>query len=141
MTPTLIGRIQTRLFLLVTVGAAWTILVVPFLPRFGASIGAVYTIAFFALILVGVVGVGTESVYHALQQRRWEKDWPILFGLLTGLPEFLVIGVLIAVLIPGANLFTVFLHFTTTWVVIWLAANGPMRVLLLRWRYQGGKVL
>ena len=31
-----------------------------------------------------------EFVYHLLQQFRWEKDWPTLFGLLVGIPEGLL---------------------------------------------------
>ncbi len=30
-------------------------------------------------------------LYHLGQQFRWEKDWPILFGLLTSIPEALVL--------------------------------------------------
>ena len=34
MTPTLIGRIQTRLFLVATVGVLWTLLLGPLLSGF-----------------------------------------------------------------------------------------------------------
>ena len=38
-------------------------------------------------LIVVVLGVGWELVYHLLMQFRWEKDWPTLFGLLVGVPE------------------------------------------------------
>lgn len=141
MTPTLSGRIQTRLFLLATVGLAWTVVVMPVIPRFGASLAAAYGTAVLALVLVGVLGIGWEVLYHGIQQYRWEKDWPILLGLLTAFPEFLLVAAVLLLLVPGASVVTVFLHFFSTWIVMWLVANGPLRILLLRWRYRGGRIL
>ena len=142
MTPTLSGRIQTRLFLLITVGLAWTVVVVPFLPRFGAPVGDVYGIALVALFLVGLLGVGWELLYHWIQQYRWEKDWPILLGLVTGIPELLVLYVALALVVnPAPNVVTVLFHFASTWIVMWLVANGPLRVVFIRWRYRGGRIL
>lgn len=145
MTPTLVGRIQSRFFLLFFVGCTWTLLVVPVLPRpAGATAGDVYAVTFRALLVTAVVGVGWELLYHGLQQYRWEKDWPSLFGLLTGIPEGLLVwlllsaGVLGDVDVPGP---TFLWHFATTWIVVWLVANGPLRVVLLRWRFRGGRVV
>jgi hypothetical protein len=141
MTPTLVGRIQTRLVLLGTVGLLWTIIVVPVLPKGGASIGAVYRATILALVVVALVGVLWELVYHLIQQYRWEKDWPILFGLVEGVPEGIVAFVIVrALLDPAPSALTFFLHFTTTWVLVWLVAIGPLRVVLLRWRFNGGRI-
>ncbi len=142
MTPTLIGRIQTRFFLLFTVGLLWTFLVVPVLPRFGASVGEVYGVTISALILVAFLGIGWELLYHLIQQYRWEKDWPILYGLLTGINEGILVYLLLAASInPIPNPVTFFFHFTTTWVLVWLVAVGPFRLFLLRWRFRGGRIL
>lgn len=142
MTPTLVGRIQTRILLLASVGLLWTIIVVPFLPKFGAPIGDVYSATITALILVGTVGLGFEVLYHLIQQYRWEKDWPILYGLLVGIPEAIVTYILISALFdPAPNAVTFFIHFSTTWVLVWLAAVGPLRMVVLRWRFNGGRVL
>ncbi len=142
MTPTLIGRIQTRIVLLATVGFGWTILVSPFLFRFGASFGAVLGGAVLALWVVGFFGIGWELVYHAMQQYRWEKDWPTLFGLITAANEGFVAFLALWVLLPsGPHPVTFFLHFSSTWIMIWLVANGPMRVILPRWRFRGGRIL
>jgi len=66
-------------------------------------------------------------------QWRWEKDWPTLFGLVTLVPEGLLILLLLqAGAIPGiagavpAPAFC--LQFLAVWIVVWLVVNGPMRV-------------
>lgn len=142
MTPTLMGRMQTRLFLLATVGVAWTLLVGPVLPRSGGELSDIYRATFLALLLVGLVGIAWECLYQFVQQYRWEKDWPILFGLLQGIPEGLIAYVLVDALIDGGVPgWTFTIHFFTTWVLVWLVANGPMRVVSLRWRYGGGRVV
>lgn len=149
MTPTLYGRIQTRLVLLATVGVLWTLLIGPLLVGImsddDAGLGDVYRLAFGALVLVAVVGIVWELIYHGLQQYRWEKDWPTLFGLVLGLPEGIVTLLLLSAGLPwdvgdvpvGAYV----VHFATTWIIVWLFANGPMRVVALRWRYDGGRLL
>jgi len=142
MTPTLVGRIQTRLALLSTFGLAWTILVSPLLPAGNAGIGDIYQATFLALIVVAVFGIVWELAYHALQQLRWEKDWPIMFGLFQGIPEFLTTRAIVNGLVePDPPFAAFFLHFFSTWLLIWIIANGPLRVLVLRWRYRGGRVL
>ena len=141
MTPTLIGRWQTRLVLLATVGAVWTLLLVPLLPRpDGASLTDAYRLAFIALAIVAVIGVVVwEPLYQALQQFRWEKDWPSLFALLTGVNEAIVTWF---VLRHYGTVHTVsfVVHFATTWLAIWLTIVGPIRIVLLRRRFIGGRI-
>lgn len=137
MTPTLFGRIQTRLFMVFTFGLVWSIIILPILPKpEGASLGDVAGDVFLALIGVALIGIVWEFLYHGLQQVRWEKDWPSLFGLLTGINEGLFLY-----LVLDMPLSTFLVHFTTTWIVIWLALHGPMRVLFLRWRFRGGRLV
>lgn len=140
MTPTFIGRIQTRLLLLATVGVAWTILISPLLAAGDATLGNVYTATFRALAIVAMLGTFIwEPIYHGLQQLRWEKDWPTGLGLVTGLPEGVVTYlVLITTMdVPGTIFF---IHFFTTWVLVWLSVHGPLRIVMLRWRYRGGRI-
>ena len=146
MVPTLIGRIQTRLFLLATVGVIVTLLIVPILPGLTGPLGDNYRTAFLVLASVAVLGVVWELIYHFLMQFRWEKDWPTGFGLLTLVPEglllfFLIRSGVIEVIdedLPAAAFWT---HFIVVWVVVWLVANGPMRIPFIRWRFRGGRVL
>ena len=144
MVPTLIGRLQTRVFLLATVGVLLTLLVTPVLPS-SASLGDTYRATFGVLVTVAVLGLLWEVLYHGLQQFRWEKDWPTMFGLVTALNEGLLVWLLVAAgAVPGADGVTFgpfLLHFAVVWIGVWLSANGPMRVPFLRWRFRGGRIV
>lgn len=143
MTPTLLGRIQTRVVSLATVGALWTLLVTPVLPGV-TSLADAYAVTFRALLIVLVVGILWEFFYHGLQQFRWEKDWPTLFGLLNGINEGIVTWFVLLAILPGDLSVTgpqYVIHFGTTWLVVFLFLNGPMRVFAIRWRFQGGRVV
>jgi hypothetical protein len=144
MVPTLAGRIQTRIFLLATIGSVVTALITPVLPITG-PLGTSYRTTFTILGAVIVLGIGWELVYHLLMQFRWEKDWPSLFGLLTGVPEGVLIWVLlVARAVPGIAtrppLPAFVIDFGVVWLCVWLVANGPMRVPFLRWRFRGGRL-
>ena len=103
MVPTLPGRIQTRIFLLATVGSIVTALLTPLLSLPG-PLSAAYRTTYIILASVLVAGIGWELLYHLLMQWRWEKDWPSLFGLVTGVPEAILIWILLAVhAVPGIS--------------------------------------
>ena len=144
MTPTLLGRIQTRFVMLGTVGVVWTALIGFVVPRpDGAATGDVYKALFTALLIVAVVGIVWELIYHGLQQFRWEKDWPTLYGLLVAVPEGLVAWWLLQNDLPWAvgqvQASTFLTMFISLWLLIWAITNGPLQIFLLRWRYQGGR--
>ena len=144
MVPTLNGRIQTRLFLLVVVGGLVTLIIVPALPV-SAPLGDKYRDGFIVLATVAVLGVAWECVYHFLMQWRWEKDWPTFFGLATGVPEGLLIWLLLrAGAVPGivgtVSGAAFIIQFGLIWLAVWLVANGPMRVPFIRWRFIGGRL-
>lgn len=145
MLPTLAGRIQTRLALLAVVGGLVTAVIAPALPV-SATLADRYKNAFLVLAAVAVLGVGWELVYHLLMQWRWEKDWPTLFGLVTLVPEGLLLWLLLlAGAVPGitgtvtAPAFCG--QFLAVWLAVWLVANGPMRVPFIRWRFRGGRLI
>jgi hypothetical protein len=147
VTPTLGGRLQTRLVLLTTIGLAWSLAITPFLPRPpGASIAFAYRVTMATAVAMTVLGIGWERVYHALQQLRWDKDWPSIVALSTGVTEAILVWLVLHLLhlIPGAwgstspVLPLYVTHFGTTWLVVWLVINGPVRVVAPRWRFEGG---
>jgi hypothetical protein len=145
MVPTLSGRIETRLFLLAVIGGLITLVIVPALPG-SAPIGDKYRNGFLVLISVAVLGVLWELLYHFLMQWRWEKDWPTLFGLVTSVPEGLLIWLLLSAgAIPGiagtVGGVAFLIQFILIWLGVWLVANGPMRVPFIRWRFHGGRLL
>lgn len=144
MLPTLNGRIQTRVFVLAVIGGLWALVIGPLLPGAASTtdkLKAMYGV----LLIVAVLGVLWELVYHGLMQFRWEKDWPTLFGLVTAVPEGLVAfavarsGVLSSTEHISGRAFL--LGFGTTWLVTWLWVNGPMRIFTVHWRFRGGRVL
>jgi hypothetical protein len=164
MTPTLEGRLQTRLFLAITVGVLWTAIIAPFLPEpSGVTVTMSYVMAYASLLLMAVYGLVWEFLYQALQQWRWDKDWPSIFVLLTVINEAPVVWLLdhlfpvmsgpMAGMVgpsvansgslgPTSPYLTGFLiHIGTTWLFIWLFSQGPMRVIFPRWRFEGGLVV
>jgi hypothetical protein len=144
MLVTLMGRIQTRIFVLAVIGSILTLLVTPLLAL-GDDLAAAYATTFRVLVAVAVLGIGWELIYHGLQQFRWEKDWPTLFGLVTAVNE----GALVFLLarsgaLPGVNslpLGAFLADFLVVWVGTWLFVNGPMRVPFIHWRFRGGRLL
>jgi hypothetical protein len=137
MTPTLLGRWQTRLLLLGTLGTAITsgyALLAALL--FGP---AGFFLPFVVLFCAATFGLGWDVLYILLQRLRWERDWPPIFDLGTGLAEgFLLLLVALALGVPA--LFFLF-HYASVWLAVFLAVHGPLRVLFPRWRYRGGQWL
>ena len=144
MLPTLNGRLQTRIFMLVVFGGLITLVLTPVLPG-----DPDYRTTYLILAAVLVLGVLWELVYHAIQQLRWEKDWPTMFGLITALNEGALVWLLLDLeLVPGIDypydgvpFWAFFIDFSVIWFVIWIWTNGPMRVPLIRWRFQGGRIV
>lgn len=114
VTPTLVGRIQTRLLLAFSAGVVWTAILTPFLPHplgtqmgGGAAMGVMtrlmvviplpsttgmdYRMAYETLGLMTGIGLLWEVLYQALQSTRIEGDWPPLLALLAGIPEGIVL--------------------------------------------------
>lgn len=145
MTPVLLGRIQTRLFVWTVVGLPWALLVTPLL-------GLPYALTLVVWTVTTVVGCAVwEPLCHLAMQLRWEKDWPAFLHLLQGLPECLTTYLLLRVGAPGplstasgeadVPVVAYLALFTTTWTISWLAANGPMKIFFVRWRYSGGRLV
>jgi hypothetical protein len=137
MTLTLSGRIQTRLALLAVVGVPWTMMIAPLLPG-----GVRYGHALASLPVIAVLGVGWELLYHGCQQLRWGRDWPSVFALAAGIPEgALAWPVLRTLGLAPRSPFGYALFFGTTWLLIWLVAQGPVRVIAPWWRHTGGRLI
>jgi hypothetical protein len=132
MTLTLTGRLQTRLILAVLGALPWALLAAPLF-----SISRVAAAAMIALTTL--LGLLWELGYHALQQRRPDRDWPSLLALLAGLPEYALLHLATgwAGLTPTGHPGWFFL---STWILLWLAQQGPLRVIAPRWRFTGGRL-
>ncbi|TQK70232.1 MULTISPECIES: hypothetical protein [unclassified Nocardioides] len=144
MLPTLNGRLQTRIFMLVVFGGLITLVLTPILPG-----DPDYRTTYLILAAVLVLGIVWELIYHAIQQLRWEKDWPTMFGLITALNEGALVWLLLDLeLVPGIDypydgvpFWAFFIDFSVIWLVIWVWTNGPMRVPFIRWRFFGGRII
>ena len=153
MLPTLNGRIQTRIFMLVVFGSIITFLITPLLPDGLPGVpgfdGTYYRITFIILATVLVLGILWELLYHLIQQFRWEKDWPTMFGLVTAINEGALVWLLLQLeLVPGIDyppdgvpFSAFFVMFTIIWLFVWIWTNGPMRVPFIRWRFFGGRIV
>ena len=145
MVPTVLGRIQTRIFLMAVIGGPITALITFVLPV-DAPLSKKYQATFIVLAAVTVIGIVWELIYHLIMQWRWEKDWPTLFGLITLVPEGILVGILARngdlPGLPGPVPVSAFvIQFVVVWVGVWITANGPMRVPFIRWRFNGGRLV
>jgi hypothetical protein len=145
--PTLGGRIQSRIVFLAIIGGIITLILTPILPGLGGTLGAKYKTTFLILLTVIVVGVIWEFIYHLIMQWRWEKDWPTFFGFITCINEGIVVYLLVNYgIVPGIAAHSVplgafLIDFLVIWMVVWLWVNGPMRVVNIRWRFHGGRLV
>ena len=133
MTPTLIGRWQTRILLLSTIGLFVSI---PFVLVLNS---------FLPFIFVGLVllfGMGWDSIYQLLIQDRWDHDWPPLFQLLAGLAEGLWLFLLVYFWPQFADppqIWVFWLHYGLVWTTTFIASQSLLRLIFPRWRFRGGQ--
>lgn len=156
MTPTLLGRWQTRILLLVLIGLPVSILYGLYL---GIGEGSPRAILIFGLALdplplriIGVitlVGLVLDPFYIQIQKFRWDRDWPFVFQALALVFEFaIVLGLIRADLLPFVtrgglserDAFHVALHFSIVFVLSFIAILGIIQLFFVRWRFKGGEL-
>jgi len=145
MTPTLLGRWQTRLFLLATVGALIT------LPFHFGLIGPVIAVdqipPFFPILgYVALFGMLWDILYIYIQQFRWDRDWPGAFQLLAGIWEAVFLICIVKFWgLPYAPrelpIYWFTIHYSLVWLGVYLTSQSIMRILFPRWRFHGGRLL
>jgi len=140
MTPTLMGRWQTRVLLLWTVGLVISLV-------FGLLVRDLVT-PLAVLLYVTLFGFGWDVLFQYVQSFRWDRDWPPAYQLAAGVIEFLFVALLIFVLpfrLPGVGsgltplLFLI--HYWLVWIGVFLGTQGPLRILFPRWRFRGGRIM
>jgi len=141
MTPTLLGRWQTRLFLLFTVGVLVSIPLA--MGLIASSPGIVY---FWILAYVAIFGGCWDVVYNQLQKYRWDRDWPAAYQMFAGIWEmvFIWFGVGVFRFLPlpqEVSLGVFLLHYSLVWLGVFLASQSLMRIIFPRWRFRGGQWL
>ncbi len=99
------------------------------------------------LAYVLVFGFAWDLIFILVQRLRWDRDWPAVFQVGSGILEGALIFTLIRQTgLPGiaedAVSFGTFLaHYGLVWLVTFVWVQGPMRALLPRWRFTGGRVV
>jgi hypothetical protein len=144
MTPTLIGRWQTRILLLATAG------VLVSLPFVMGWIGPGSNPVYFAILsYVGIFGLAWDTLYDHLQKSRWDRDWPAIYQVFAGIWEMLFVWCGVKLLgifpipMPKENLFwgAFFQHYVTVWIAVFITSQVIMRIIFPFWRFRGGKWL
>jgi hypothetical protein len=138
LTPTLSGRWQTRLFLLTLLGVPLTFI-----------FGYLYSDFMTPLALLGYIlllGFLWDIVYNALQTLRWDRDWPPLFFVIGGLFEGLFLWDLTYfIVLPGVDPQLTFgrfaAHYSTVFLFTLVVMLGPLKVIFLKWRFRGGRLI
>lgn len=140
MTPTLLGRWQTRILLMETVGLVITLLFCS--GFFGNPEGSDY---FWLLQYIVVFGLGWDYLYIQIQNFRWDQDWPAALQWIAALWEGLFIILLSDVAeikLPGTdawNLGWFFIHYSFVWIAVFITSQSLMRLIFPRWRFRGGQ--
>lgn len=141
MTPTLVGRWQTRFLLLTVIGLPVTFFWALVSALFGGTIG--FFIPFLNLFLVFVFGFAWDAVYIFIQSFRWDRDWPPLFQLGEGFVESIWVFSINVFLwfffgLP-LNFILFAFHYWSIWWGVFLMTQGPLRILFPKWRFFGGR--
>lgn len=142
MTPTLLGRWQTRLLLMGTVGLLLTLFFCG--GVFGNPASGVY---FSILIYLILFGLGWDCLYIFIQGFRWDQDWPAALQWLAAIWEaifFIIVRNLLGIELPLTEDFEVgwfILHYLVVWLAVFTASQSLMRLLFPRWRFHGGEWL
>ncbi|MCB1508396.1 MAG: hypothetical protein KDI98_06505 [Hyphomicrobiaceae bacterium] len=148
MTPTLLGRWQTRLLLFLVLGLPLTFLYAWIYAGF--DVFDIDTNFFLVLVVLFVVGFILDPVYIWLQGFRWDHDWPfafqfffsfIEFGIVLALIYFDVLWFLPSFLLSDFDGFLVILgHFLTVFIPSFLALLGFIQIFLVRWRFKAAEL-
>lgn len=131
MIPSLTGRLQTRVAMMVTIGLIWSAIVAIFSS---ASFASLVTV----LVLATVLGLGWEYLYHRYSQTRWDRDFPSGLFLVMGFVELIPVLAITSTLDMPVSV--VAIHFLGIWLLVWLFLQGPIRVVVPRWRFRHGRL-
>ena len=165
MTPTFLGRWQTRILLFLIIGipitlvyAVWlvdndTLDLAAFSPPWVIEISPspplradIRPIQILCLLLV--VGVVLDILYILLQRLRWDRDWPFAFQFFVSIVEFVIVLALVSAdLVPfmpaqwmSADDIPYFvLHFSLVFIPSFIALLGFIQIFMIRWRFKGGE--
>lgn len=149
MTPTLLGRWQTRVLLFIFLGLPLTALFVwGVYPLFWT--GALdWTVPFIFIAAITVLGLVADIAYIQIQRFRWDNDWPFAFQFFFSILEFgAVYGLVQADVLgfaglPASAIRSIWIaatHFAIVFIPSFLALLGGVQLFFVRWRFKGGEL-
>lgn len=139
MTPTLIGRWQSRIFLLATIGILFTL---PF--ALNNSSQQIEWIYFWVLFYIALFGLAWDILYNYLQKFLWDHDWPGILQFIAAIVEgvFLALAInLIGLPYIPQDKFSLPIYifqYSVVWIATYCASWVVMRLLFPRARFRGG---
>lgn len=142
MTPTLLGRWQTRILLYLVFGLPITLIYAFFLSD--SLLPLVEPFVFITALLI--LGLILDFPYIQIQRFRWDNDWPFAFQLFFSILEFFItfglmqLGLFDFLLDFRIPFSTALIHFTLVLIPSFLALLGGMQLFLIRWRFKGGEI-
>ena len=146
MTPTLLGRWQTRILLFIVLGLPITLLYSLYLKRWEWP---PFWDPFVFISLILAFGLVLDILYIFLQRLRWDHDWPFAFQFVVSIGEFALVYWLMSegwfdqLLVDGGGripLTTAAYHFAWVFVPSFIMLLGPLQTFLVRWRFKGGEL-
>ncbi len=151
MTPTLLGRLQTRLLLFIVIGLPMTFLWGlykdnwEFLIFSNSRSNLLHAFYFITCILV--LGLILDPLYMQIQRFHWDQDWPFAYQFFYSIVEFLLVYAavyadLLWFLFDGvAPPFSdAVCHFSLVFIPSFLALLGGVQIFMVRWRFKGGEL-
>ena len=143
MTPTLMGRLQTRILLYIFLALPITACVSLYLDLL--EIGRFWD-PFVFITAMTVVGLILDPVYMQIQRFRWDNDWPFAFQFFFTILEFgITVGIMNAglldpFLVERIEASTAIFHFSLVFIPSFLALLGGVQIFLVHWRFKGGEL-
>lgn len=166
MTPTLLGRLQTRIILFVFIGLPVTLLYAWYLANWSASADysvswpfsfvwlplppfelSIFQDPFKFLFCILVLGLILDVLYIQIQRFHWDQDWPFAYQLFFSWVEFFIVffamdfGLLDFMFPDGRIPFsTAVWHFTWVFIPSFIGVLALIQIFLIRWRFKGGEL-
>lgn len=150
MTPTLLGRWQTRLLLFVFIGLPVTFLYGlyrqnwPWPPP--TELDSIFVQSFVFITLLTLLGLVMDVLYMQIQRFHWDQDWPFAYQFFFSIVEFVILYLAIEFdlleyfFTPKPPFWGAVCHFTLVFVPSFLALLGGVQIFLVRWRFKGGEL-
>lgn len=149
MTPTLLGRWQSRILLFIFIGLPMTALFVWGIYPLIWDDPIVWEAPFIFVSAITVLGLVLDIVYIQIQRFRWDNDWPFAFQFFFSILEFLGVYALVQtdlleyVELPAADIPSIWIastHFALVFIPSFLALLGGIQIFFIRWRFKGGEL-